>query len=387
MKTFHKAPLALAVTALMMAPYAMGGGPNGGGGNDFETNSSIDSEFDNKIDVELTHDSDTYKNFKVRVKANVTDPADYAGATVDSKQLINNNGVTNDISTNNASVDGNALGGAAGNIGVNVAAGDNNQQANDGALAASDAANVFGQAAAFAAQSTSNNIVTNSGSPNNASVGGSALAGATGNVGVNVAAGNMNAQQNSLAAASNTGSSGSVDATAGGVQTTYNNYTSNEGTTRHEYEEVGVSLSGGMGGGYVGVGAGGYEGTWNQTNDVYPESWVGGDEGDSHPTSSQYWGHIDYDNDGPDDGKFEGSESGGLAFLELGAIGLEGAMSGTAITKHTVYVANENNASLGGSALAGASGNIGVNIAAGSNNLQRNSLAIASSIGGGNGFE
>ena len=60
-------------------------------------------------------------------------------------------------------------------------------------------------------------------------------------------------------------------------------------------------------------------------------------------------------------------------------------MSGTAITKHTVYVANENNASLGGSALAGASGNIGVNIAAGSNNLQRNSLAIASSIGGGNG--
>lgn len=379
MKTFHKAPLAIAITALMVAPYALAD-------NEFDTDSSIDSNFDNKIDVELRHDSDTYKNFYTNVWT--WKRADnYSGATVDSKQLINGNGVTNDISTNNATVGSNTLNGASGNIGVNVAAGDNNQQANDAALAASDAADVFGQAAAFSAQSTSNNGVTNSGSPNNATLGGSALGGATGNIGVNVAAGNMNAQQNSLAAASNT-MSGSADATTGGVQSTYGNVTSNTGTTRHEYNVVGVTMSGGMSGTYRGSGEGTYDGTWEQTNQVYPEVWVGGNQNEGHPSSTaSYWGHLDYDGEGANTDQFAGEEEGTLDFSEAGRIGLAGVFSGGVVTKHTVYVANENNATLGGNSLMGASGNIGVNVAAGTNNLQRNSLSIASSMGGAGGGE
>lgn len=380
MKTFHKAPLALAIAALMVAPYAMA---QQAGQNDFETDSEIDSEFNNDIDVELNHDSDTYKNFYTNVWT--WKRADnYSGATVDSKQLINGNDVDNDISTNTASVGNDAMNGASGNIGANVAAGDNNQQANDAALAASDAADVFGQAAAFSAQSASYNGVTNSGSPNNASLDGNALNGATGNIGINVAAGNMNAQQNSLAAASNT-MSGSADATAGGVQSTYGNTTNNTGTTRHEYNVVGVTMRGGMGGTYRGGGSGTYAGTWEQTNNVYPEVWQGGTQAGGHPNAPTYWGHLDFDDadDQANNSQFAGEEGGTLGFREAGRVGLSGVFSGQVVTRHTVYVANENNATLGGNSLNGASGNIGVNIAAGTNNLQRNSLSIASSVGGG----
>ncbi|SFT59989.1 hypothetical protein [Halomonas saccharevitans] len=381
MKTFQKAPLALAITALMAAPYALADGYSH---NKFDTDSYIDSDFDNKIDVELRHDSDTYKNFYVNVY--VRDPArHYSGATVDSKQLNNNNGVDNIASDNNATLGGNALRGSSGNMGVNVAAGDNNSQANDAALSASDAAQVFGQAAAFSAQSSSNNSVLNSGSPNNARLGGNALQGATGNIGVNVAAGVANAQQNSLAASANT-NSGSADATAGGVQTAYNNSTTNQGLTETFTDTVDVSVSGIMVGGYAGHGSGTYGGTWQQTNQVYPEVWVGGEQGEGHPSSTaSYWGHMDFDGESENTDQFAGSESGTLEFQEAGLMAMGGTLSGGVTTTNTVYVANENNASLGGNALRGASGNIGVNVAAGTNNLQRNSMAIASASGGANG--
>ncbi|SEL05239.1 hypothetical protein [Halomonas daqiaonensis] len=368
MKTFQKAPLALAITALMVAPYALADG------NKFDTDSTIDSDFDNKIDVEITHDSDTYKDFYTKVFT-IDVARHYSGATVDSKQLSNKNGVTNKASDNNATLDGNALRGSSGNVGVNVAAGDNNSQANDAALSASDAAHVFGQAAAFSAQSASNNVVLNSGSPNNARLGGNALQNATGNIGVNVAAGVANAQQNSLAASANT-NSGSADATTGGVQTTYNNTTTNQGHKETFTDTVRVSVSGEMTGTYDGSGSG----SWNQTNNVYPEIWEGGEgHGVGGP---QYWGHADFDDNNFDgsDGKFEGD----LGFEETGDMTLSGTLSGRVTTTNTVYVANENNASLSGNALRGASGNIGVNVAAGTNNLQRNSMAIASASAGSN---
>ncbi|APE30158.1 hypothetical protein BOX17_03845 [Halomonas aestuarii] len=384
MKTFQKAPLALAITALMAAPYALAEGHP----NEFETNSSINSDFTNNIAVDLMHSSDTDKSFRVRV--NARDPArHYSGATVDSKQMNDFNSVDNQVSDNNATVGAGVGAGASGNIGINVAAGDNNSQANDAALSASDAARVFSQAAAFSAQSSSWNEVQNSGSPNNARVGGSSLQNATGNIGLNVAAGVANAQQNSLAASANT-NSGSADATAGGVQTAYNNTTTNQGHTETFTDTVRVSVSGVMSGGYRGTGSGAYDGTWNQTNDVYPEIWIGGQEGNNHGSGSgkEYWGHADFDDQGTagDDGRFEGDEGGTLGFSEVGRMRMGGTMSGSVTTTNTVYVANENNASLGGNALRGASGNIGVNVAAGTNNLQRNSMAIASSsMGAGTG--
>lgn len=397
MKTFQKAPLALAITALMVAPYALADRDH-----EHDLYTSLDTEFENDISVDLEHNSTTDKEFDIRVRVR-SNPGNYSGALVDSKQVVDYNEVMNIDSENTARVGGNAgrdfggsggeggEGGAvgeavSGNIGINVAAGDNNAQANDAALSASDANRVFGQAEAYSAQSTTANTVTNHGSPNDARMAGSALRGATGNIGVNIAAGVGNVQQNSLAASSNT-SSGSARATAAGQQTAYANYTDNSGVITlyrgSEYEED-IYLEGTYNGGTV-RGSGGYDGTWNQTNDVYPEIWLGGDQNEGHPSSSaQYAGHMDFDDESPagDDGKFEGDERGRLWFRESGRMELSGTASGSSLEWRDVRVDHSNTAVLGGDALRGASGNVGVNITAGTNNMQRNSLAIASSTSG-----
>ncbi|MCO7215789.1 MULTISPECIES: hypothetical protein [unclassified Halomonas] len=370
MKTFEKAPLALAISALLVAPAALAD-------NSFDTDSYMDSDVNNRYDVHIKNDSHTYKRLGALGGALVTDD-NYSGATVDSKQFSDNNYATQDLTTNDATLGGNALQGAAGNIGANVAAGDNNQQANDAALSSSDAATVFGQAASFSFQSTSNNMTGITGSPNTALMGGNALRNASGNIGVNVAAGIGNAQHNSLAAAVNT-ASGSADATTGGVQASYNNSTTTAGQV--VTLESGSEFSAGvvLGGGYIGGGVGSYEGNWEQTNDVYPEIWQGGD---SHPGGESLWGHADFDDQGPDgnDGRFEGEEGGSLGFVEAGLIGLAGTASGSSSSFNEVLVYQENTATLSGNALRGATGNIGVNIASGTGNMQRNSLSIASSM-------
>ncbi|MGM0913432.1 MAG: hypothetical protein ACQEXC_07395 [Pseudomonadota bacterium] len=366
MKTFHKAPLALAITALMAAPYALAD----------SSESSVESSFYNEIDVEIIHDSDSYKDFKTKIWT-IGLATDYSGATVDSKQFSTNNGVNNQRSENNATLGGSSLSGASGNIGANVAAGDSNNQANDAALSASDASQVFGlmgQAAAFSAQTAAGNAVTNAGSPNTATLGGSALSGATGNIAANVVAGVGNSQQNSLAASSNT-ATGSADATAGGVQQTYDNYTANVPHTREVREAAPIEAT-------FTVNASGLK--MDQIGDVYPDIWdENGDAG--HTTTGPRFGHVDLDT-ATQGGSDLNEDGGALAFQATSDSTLSGTISGQGPAYRTVYTFHSNDATLGGSALAGASGNIGVNVAAGTNNLQRNSLSIASSMGGnGNG--
>lgn len=380
MKTFQKAPLALAVSALMMAPVAFAEE----GGDGFSASSDITSNFINNIEVDLRHKSHTRKDFDIDVS--VSDEAEhYSGATVDSKQFIGGNEVDNTASDNDATVGSSTGQGATGNVGINVAAGDNNAQANDAALATSDAMDVFGQSAAYSAQHAAGNIANSAGSPNNATLGGDSLKNASGNIGVNVAAGSSNAQQNSLAASSNN-NAGHTRATTGGVQQTTGNSTTS-GPVTELGESVAVTLEGSMNGGYIGGGAGDYGGTWEQTNDVYPEVWGTGQGVDTNHKEgggAEYLGHIDFDNksDSGQDGRFKGDQSGDLDFTEVGTIGMAGTLSGSVATTTIVSMDNSNNATIGSNALQGASGNVGVNVAAGTNNLQRNSLSIASSMGG-----
>ncbi|WP_282038488.1 hypothetical protein [Halomonas alimentaria] len=361
MKTFHKAPLALAITALMAAPYALAD----------TSESSVESSFYNEIDVEIIHDSDSYKDFKTKIWT-IGLATDYSGATVDSKQFSTNNEVDNQRSENNATLGGSSLSGASGNIGANVAAGDSNNQANDAALSASDASQVFGlmgQAAAFSAQTAAGNAVANAGSPNTATLGGSALSGATGNIAANVVAGVGNSQQNSLAASSNT-ATGSADATTGGVQQTYDNYTANVPHTRQVQYAAAVDAT---------VTLDNVDLRMDQIGDVYPDIWTG----NSHPAGSAD-GHFDLDTV-TQGGSDLNDDGGALAFNSTSDSVLSGTISGVMPSARTVYTFHSNDATLGGNALAGASGNIGVNVAAGTNNLQRNSLSIASSMGGNGG--
>lgn len=365
MKMFQKAPLALAVTALMVAPVAFAENGDDNGGSGFNASSGIESSFMNEIEVDLSHKSYTRKDFDVDVRVNDR-AANYSGATVDSKQFTADNAVKNKASENNATVGSGTGVNATGNVGINVAAGDNNAQANDAALASSDAMDVFGQSAIYSAQHASGNAVKNVGSPNNALLGSGSLQGASGNIAVNIAAGTSNAQQNSLAASSND-SSGHTRATVGGVQQTTGNSTTNKGLTQEFTNTVAVNMSGD-------VDASGLQ--MDQNGDVYLDTW----DGNSHSGGSQT-GHVDVD-DQVQGAQDPNDDGGGLLFGAAGDMTLESTMSGSVVSTNTVYINNENNATIGSNALQGASGNVGVNVASGTNNLQRNSLSIASSVQG-----
>ncbi|AHI63482.1 hypothetical protein [Burkholderia thailandensis] len=93
--------------------------------------------------------------------------------------------------------------GVTGNLGVNVAEGIDNAQSNDVALASVDVGNVFGNAQIFSRQSSSGQARVNDFNLN-ASIGDGSLAAVSGNVGVNVASGIGNVQNNSLAGAMTT---------------------------------------------------------------------------------------------------------------------------------------------------------------------------------------
>lgn len=370
MKMFQKAPLALAITALLTAPYALA--------NDFNVDVDIDKDFtsDVNLDIDKKYNKDVnveYENiYSMNQDYDVSVDLEFEGyssASVASKQLNSSNTTNNVRVDNEATVDGNALRGASGNIGVNIATGDNNQQANDAALAASDAEHVFAMASAQSLQAGVMNQTNNKGVNNNANLGGNALRNAAGNIGVNIASGSSNLQQNSLAAS--VSSSTVAEASAGGAQLAYANTTNN---APHSYTTQGTQD---------------FEASFeidasnlkmDQIGDVYPDTW-GADTNDGQHESSPGTGHIDLDNQA--DGAVDlNGDGGALAFSATEDSILSGTISGAMPAEITVVTFHDNTASLGGNALRGASGNIGVNIASGSNNMQRNSLALSASAGG-----
>lgn len=259
MKTFAKAPLALAIAALFTSSYALAGG---GSSNDFDTDAYLDVDVENDITVEIGHEIESDIWVELDMKADVLDPNHFSIATVDRKQYSDNNTVYDDQSDNDALVTGSG-GGASGNIGVNVAAGGLNSQANDAAISkgsteemtttttvteteyewvggyhgsykptketvtssSTDEAMVFAKAANFSIQSSSGNSFDNDATQNNAKVSGS-FGGASGNLGVNAAAGFGNAQHNSMTLA--LGQNSSAEATVVGVQSIYDNELDND---------------------------------------------------------------------------------------------------------------------------------------------------------------
>ncbi len=171
---------------------------------------------------------------------------DAATASVEDMQIGMGNNVYNEGVLNSASVNNKVLQNAKGNIGLNVAAGSNNQQANAAALA--DAQFSFGGAAASigAVQESVYNTTVNGwdwwywyyGTTNTASMNDRALQNVSGNVGVNIAAGDGNQQKNDLAIANASGwwwdgyyyYGGSADASTGAFQGTFGNSTYNYDT-------------------------------------------------------------------------------------------------------------------------------------------------------------
>ncbi|TAN08336.1 MAG: adhesin [Rhodanobacteraceae bacterium] len=305
-----------------------------------------------------------------------------ATAIVDNAQKNHNNAGENELLDNGASIGNNVGSNASGNLGFNVGAGDNNQQDNAAALAATDASFVFGMAdgEVFVNQLDHNNETLNAGVTNSATVSGNAFNAASGNLGVNVTSGNNNQQKNALAAAVAT--TDYAQASVDSSQYSKGNQTANTGYVQDVATEVAVELSGSASGTYSGAS----RGNAYQANDIYPDMW----NGDIHKSGTQT-GHFDLD--GSAQGAVldpykagqtnsTGDPIGGLSFdtnaQEMGDIALNDiALSGYVYALTPIVVYATNTASLSGAAFQNASGNIGVNVSAGTGNQQANSLAMA----------
>jgi hypothetical protein len=123
-----------------------------------------------------------------------------ASASANTTQNTSDNVATSSSnSPNTARIDSGAAEGATGNIGINIASGAGNLQANSAAIVSSAASDVFASANTFVQQNTMTNFGVNlENSPNEAFMD-AALSGASGNIGVNIAAGSGHAQSNQLA--------------------------------------------------------------------------------------------------------------------------------------------------------------------------------------------
>ena len=381
---------------------------------DVQYNENVDINTDTSIrrvrmnkDLSLLTDVSITGNPTVSGTIN-TDSA--AIAVVDNRQHNVANDGENYLLANDASIADDAAQNAQGNIGLNVAAGDNNQQHNAAALAAADASFAFTMADSeiFVEQVNAANTTGNYGQTNDANLGGNALQNAQGNIGVNIAAGNNNQQQNNLAAS--TGTNSMATASVNSKQDSGGNYTLNEGYTRRFVDLITINLTGTVSGsGAEGQVLGTSTGTSDQRYNMYPDNWgkaPGETPTSAHPTNGPWLGHTDWDthtqgtdiNDNPivrtpgNDPMDPSNDGGSLVMNNNDEISLEemsAQLSGYVVDYSYVAVMTTNTASLNGSALQNAQGNIGVNIASGTGNQQANSLALAvtqaSSGGGGSG--
>ncbi|HEY8586925.1 MAG TPA: adhesin [Rhodanobacter sp.] len=410
--TFRKSLIAIAVTAVFGTATAYAQDENGT--HEFSQSYSLDqsSTHDQKVSFDKMLKLKT--DISIRGRPTITGNIDIdsaAIAIVDNRQKNHDNDAVNYLLSNDASIADDVGSNASGNLGFNVAAGDNNQQDNAAALSATDASFVFGMAdtEVFVNQLGHDNNTANLGVTNNASVGDMAFNSAEGNIGVNVTSGNNNQQKNALGASVSTSrySQASVDSS----QYSTGNTTANAGYVDSFTDTVDVSLSGPVRGRYSGSGQGSANlsltGAVDQIGNVYPDNWANNandNPATAHPTNQRFLGHTDLDTatQGGSDlngdggalafGYTRGSAAAGpLGFSEAGDITLAANLAGTVTTTRWIAVMATNDASLTGGAFQNASGNIGVNISAGTGNQQANSLALAvaqpGTGGGGGGSE
>jgi hypothetical protein len=375
-KCIKATPVAIAVAAAfaLTAPLAMAGGKYDHKGSNAEVNT----------DINIHKDIGVFGGMFVGGKI---DPKADAEAVIQGDQTAAGNKVVNKYHKNDASVNNNSLNGAQGNVGVNVSAGDNNVQSNELALAAVDANAVFGAATAqaFFDQGSYGNKTINLPANNSASMSNNVLNGASGNIGANVASGAGNVQRN--AAALSSGDNNLAIATISSSQKNAGNFTLNKGEVK-SYGTTQLTY------GESDHGHANFSGSVKTASSYsYSKSGAAGF------AAGYIAGHFSDPEDCNDPNEIHG---GGIA---AGAVwGKEG--QGSKKSSHAISATNSwdlasvhtttipvpmqiswssNTATLSNNVLNGATGNVGVNIAAGGNNLQENILAAAVTTAGVSG--
>ncbi|WP_312936043.1 heme utilization protein [Pseudomonas sp.] len=250
-----------------------------------------------------------------------------AAATVTDTQSNGDNASLNQGTRNDARMESSANG-SQGNLGANTAGGSGNQQDNVAAIATADESFIFGSAVALstATQLNSGNNVLNRSASNNASLSNSAN-GSSGNIGVNVSAGDFNQQKNNLAIAV---SGGRVAVAAAGANQTVQGLNVENRADRSQEVTTLTNAT---------TTTGTYKGTSSGTVDA-------------------------------------GYYKMPVQLKEQGTIDLAGSNSYQVLTPTGWRNPVTNTASLNNS-LNGVSGNVGANVSAGSGNQQSNSLSIA----------
>ena len=276
-----------------------------------------------------------------------------AAAVVSDAQTSHNNAVVNEGTKNSASVNSSAAG-SNGNLGVNVAGGDANQQDNAAAIATADESFIFGSAYSMSSanQSNTSNAVTNYSTSTNTSLNSSAN-NSSGNIGINVTSGDFNQQKNNLAIAVSGGRVAGASASAD--QTSTGNTVGNVADRTYSKDTLYSTFKA----------TGSYKGTGTGT--------VGG--GDSHGQPGG--GHQDSlanSNGGGQGGHQDPTQP--LQFKESGSFELGGVASYQVLTPTGWANPVTNTASMNNS-LNGVSGNVGANVSSGIGNQQSNTLSIA----------
>ncbi|UVJ45883.1 heme utilization protein [Pseudomonas sp. LS1212] len=263
-----------------------------------------------------------------------------AGATakVTDEQNSDYNFVLNQGTRNTAKVS-NSASDSNGNMGLNAAAGALNQQDNASAIAVADERFIFGSAKAtsYVNQYSNDNKSVNHSTRNRATLEDSGNY-SSGNIGMNVAAGDFNQQKNNMAIAV----SGGRVATATSDADQYSGGNRVINKADRDFKVVTLRSRFHAEGTYKGKGSG----------------FVIDDD-----KKHDGWGHK--------------KDKDPLYFTESGTFELSGVASKEVLVKTGWINPVVNRATLSGS-LNGASGNVGANVAAGAGNQQSNSLSIAS---------
>ncbi|SEN22833.1 hypothetical protein SAMN04487857_1128 [Pseudomonas sp. ok272] len=269
-----------------------------------------------------------------------------SSATVKDTQTSENN-VVNNYGTKDTAKANHTMNGSSGNINGNVAAGDGNQQDNQLAIASSDESFIFGgggaSASSTATQTNTSNTALNLSTPNKASINDSGN-GSSGNLGLNVTAGQFNQQKNNTAIAS--AGSGVATANASTDQKSTKLLVNNIGTPEYKTVTTTSSTKG--------------SGTFDAEGTLTPIKGSGGD----HDKKGGDDDH-DYNNNKPQKIKVAGD-------FDLKSTTTSQQLVQTGWTNPVV-----NNASLT-NAFNGSSGNIGGNVSAGTGNMQVNNTSISS---------
>ncbi|MCU0581587.1 MAG: hypothetical protein MUF26_03915 [Syntrophales bacterium] len=361
-----------AALMLMLVPVSVSAIDDNNGGYSGDINKDIQLS----LNADATLQFMAYANlalelYSVTVDIDIEEQGDYmtvgglVEAVAKNDQFPEKNFTFNYESDNNATIAGDSLNNFSGNLGLNVAAGNSNTQSNVASYAAGEADMSLTRAQIFSVQKAMLNMTKNDGSANNATIADGVLNNSTGNVGLNVVAGNNNAQTNLTAIATAPARVGMAVAYV--QQKSMDNMTCNAPTVKEVVEQAPVSLtlSGTVDFGDTPV-------TSYQANNFYLDAW----EGELHPAGPVI-GHLDMDSEiqGAVDNPWK-SGVGGIAFETLlpDAV-LSGTVSGTAPVVTTVYKWTTNTATISADSLNNMTGNFGINVAAGNNNMQANAFA------------